>query len=60
MPYIAIKTFPKDEELKRKAIEKLNEVFQEYWESFRFFGSFFGKSHIFFILFSLFIKSVAF
>ena len=32
MPYIAIKTFPKDEELKRKAIEKLNEVFMEYWD----------------------------
>ena len=36
----------------------MGRVFQEYWESFRFFGSFFGKSHIFFILFSLFIKSV--
>ena len=36
----------------------MGRVFQEYWKSFRFFGSFFGKSHIFFILFSLFIKSV--
>ncbi len=32
MPYIAIKTFPKDEDLKKKAIEKLNEVFAEYWD----------------------------
>ena len=32
MPYIAIKTFPKDEETKRRAIEKLNEVFMEYWD----------------------------
>ncbi|BFL47985.1 tautomerase family protein [Lactonifactor longoviformis] len=31
MPYIAIKAFPKDEETKRRTIEKINQVFLESW-----------------------------
>ena len=31
MPYIAIKAFPKDEETKRKVIDKINQVFLEEW-----------------------------
>jgi len=31
MPYIAIKSYPKDEEAKRKIVEKVNEVFMEVW-----------------------------
>ena len=31
MPYIAIKAFPKDEETKRRTLEKINQVFLESW-----------------------------
>lgn len=31
MPYIAIKSFPKDEETKKRVVEKINEVFLEEW-----------------------------
>lgn len=31
MPYIAIKSFPKDEETKRMVVEKINQVFLETW-----------------------------
>ena len=31
MPYIAIKAFPKDEETKRKTVDKINQVFLETW-----------------------------
>lgn len=31
MPYIAIKSFPKDEETKRKVVEKINQIFLEEW-----------------------------
>lgn len=31
MPYIAIKGYPKDEETKRKIVERVNEVFLELW-----------------------------
>lgn len=29
MPYIAIKTLPKDEETKRRTVDKINQVFIE-------------------------------
>ena len=32
MPYIAIKCFPKDEETKKAAVEKINEVMLEIWK----------------------------
>ncbi|MDD3919849.1 MAG: tautomerase family protein [Eubacteriales bacterium] len=31
MPYISIQSFPKDEETKKKIVEKINEVFLEVW-----------------------------
>lgn len=31
MPYIAIKAYPKDEETKKKLVEKVNEAFLEVW-----------------------------
>lgn len=31
MPYIAIKAYPKDEEIKRKVVDEINEVFLKYW-----------------------------
>lgn len=31
MPYIAIKSYPKDEETKKKIVEKINEAFLEVW-----------------------------
>ena len=31
MPYIAIKAYPKDEEIKKKVVEEINEVFLKYW-----------------------------
>ena len=31
MPYIAIKAYPKDEEIKKKVTEEINEVFIKYW-----------------------------
>lgn len=31
MPYIAIKSFPKDEETKKKVVDKINQVFLEVW-----------------------------
>lgn len=31
MPYIAIKTFPKDMEIKQKAVEQINEIILELW-----------------------------
>jgi len=33
MPYIAIKTFPKDMEIKQKAVEQINEIILELWNS---------------------------
>lgn len=31
MPYIAIKAYPKDEDTKRKVVERINQVFLEEW-----------------------------
>ena len=31
MPYIAIKTYPKDEETKRKLVEDINKVVLDVW-----------------------------
>lgn len=31
MPYIAIKAYPKDEEIKKKVVDEINEVFLKYW-----------------------------
>ena len=31
MPYIAIKAYPKDEEIKKKVVDEINEVFKKYW-----------------------------
>ncbi len=31
MPYIAIKAYPKDEEIKKKVVEEINEIFLKYW-----------------------------
>ncbi len=31
MPYIAIKAYPKDEEIKKKVVEEINQVFLKYW-----------------------------
>lgn len=31
MPYIAIKSFPKDQATKEAVVEKLNEIFLEVW-----------------------------
>ena len=31
MPYIAIKSFPKDDETKKKVVDKINEIFLRYW-----------------------------
>ena len=31
MPYIAIKAYPKDEETKKRVIERINQVFLEEW-----------------------------
>lgn len=31
MPYIAIKTFPKDMETKQKAVEQINEIILKLW-----------------------------
>ncbi len=31
MPYIAIKAWPKDEETKKKIVDKINEAFLEVW-----------------------------
>jgi 4-oxalocrotonate tautomerase len=31
MPYIAIKSFPKDQETKEAVVEKINEIFLEVW-----------------------------
>ena len=31
MPYIAIKTFPKDEETKKKVVEQINQLFLNEW-----------------------------
>ena len=31
MPYIAIKSYPKDEITKKKVVEKINQVFLEEW-----------------------------
>lgn len=31
MPYISIKAFPKDEETKKKVVDKINQVFLEEW-----------------------------
>ena len=31
MPYIAIKAYPKDEEIKKKVVDEINDVFMKYW-----------------------------
>lgn len=31
MPYIEIKCYPKDEETKKKVVDKINETFLEFW-----------------------------
>ncbi len=31
MPYIAIKSFPKDEETKKRVAERINKIFLEEW-----------------------------
>ena len=31
MPYVAIKAYPKDEDTKKKLVEKINDVFLEVW-----------------------------
>lgn len=31
MPYIAIKAYPKDESIKQKVAEEINQVFLKYW-----------------------------
>lgn len=31
MPYIKIKCYPKDEEIKKNVVNKINEIFLEYW-----------------------------
>ena len=31
MPYIAVKAWPKDEETKKKIVDKINEAFLEVW-----------------------------
>ncbi|MBR2500245.1 MAG: tautomerase family protein [Clostridia bacterium] len=31
MPYIAIKAYPKDEEIKQKVVDEINEIFLKYW-----------------------------
>ena len=31
MPYIAIKSFPKDEETKKKVVEEINRIFLKEW-----------------------------
>lgn len=31
MPYIAIKSYPKDEETKKRVVEKLNQLFLDEW-----------------------------
>ena len=31
MPYIAIKSVPKDDETKKKVVDEINEVFLKYW-----------------------------
>ena len=32
MPYVAIKTFPKDEKTKREAAERISRILQEVWD----------------------------
>ena len=31
MPYIAIQAYPKDEEIKKRVVERINQVFLEEW-----------------------------
>ena len=31
MPYISIKAYPKDEEIKKKVVDEINQVFLKYW-----------------------------
>ncbi|MBR1970153.1 MAG: tautomerase family protein [Clostridia bacterium] len=31
MPYIKIKCYPKDEKIKKTVVDKINEIFLEYW-----------------------------
>ena len=31
MPYIAIKAYKKDEEIKKKVVDEINEIFLKYW-----------------------------
>ena len=32
MPYIAVKSYPKDEETKKKVAEEINQIFLKYWK----------------------------
>ena len=31
MPYIAIKAYPKNKEIKQKVVDEINEIFMKYW-----------------------------
>ena len=31
MPYIAISAYPKDEDIKKKVVDEINEIFIKYW-----------------------------
>lgn len=31
MPYIAIKAYPKDEQIKKKVVDEINDIFVKYW-----------------------------
>ncbi len=31
MPYIVIKAYPKDEEIKKRVVERINQIFLEEW-----------------------------
>ncbi|MBO4941631.1 MAG: tautomerase family protein [Clostridia bacterium] len=31
MPYISIKAYPKDEKIKKKVVDEINQVFLKYW-----------------------------
>ncbi len=31
MPYISIKAYPKDEEIKKKVVDEINDIFLKYW-----------------------------
>ena len=31
MPYISIKSFPKEEDIKKKVVDEINKIFLKYW-----------------------------